>query len=157
MLKPQAPTHTSSAQSTHWFSASSLWYTQDTSGSFDRSPTKPNVFMRFLHWSTCLPVTSCSRSSTLKLLRRRMQPGFTCQKGQCGRVAEECAGLSAAVGLLLLEINRMFAVLTWWMTRQSGLLPAVIASCCVAKGGFCSWAFSVHAIPAAAAHSPLAV
>lgn len=38
--------------------------------------------LRTVRRQTCLPVTRFSRSSTLKLLRRRMQPGFTCREGR---------------------------------------------------------------------------
>ncbi len=37
----------------NWFSASSLWYTHDTSGERSRSPTNANVFMLRVHAPTC--------------------------------------------------------------------------------------------------------
>ena len=102
------------------FSASSLWYTQDTSGDLSRSPTNAKVFMFRLQLCTCSAQetlctvqdagltcfqdtivrirqaegqgywlqkgtntgtssfdTSFLLSSTLTLLRRKTQPGFT--------------------------------------------------------------------------------
>lgn len=44
---PHPPTHPT------WFSASSLWYTHDTSGERSRSPTNAKVFMLRLHAWTC--------------------------------------------------------------------------------------------------------
>ena len=58
-FRDQRPTCTPSPMAarlglrTNWFSASSLWYTQDTSGDFSRSPTKAKVLELRTHWLTC--------------------------------------------------------------------------------------------------------
>mmetsp|Transcript_37664 Transcript_37664/g.93265 ORF Transcript_37664/g.93265 Transcript_37664/m.93265 type:complete len:269 (-) Transcript_37664:98-904(-) len=61
----------------NWFSAVSLWYTHDTSGDLSRSPTNAKVFMPRLQSASWSLSTSLLRSSTLQLLRRSTQPGFT--------------------------------------------------------------------------------
>lgn len=61
----------------NWFSALSLWYTQEISGAWRRSPTKPNVFMLRLHARTSSDVTKPRASSTLQLLCLKTHPGFT--------------------------------------------------------------------------------
>lgn len=58
----------------YWFSASSLWYTQDTSGADLRSPVKANVFMRCLHDSTSFLSTRFSDSNIPTLALRSTHP-----------------------------------------------------------------------------------
>lgn len=62
----------------NWFSASSLWYTQLTSGCCSRSPTKANVFMLRRQSDAWLLDSSSRFSSTDQFDRRSTHPGFTC-------------------------------------------------------------------------------